>query len=93
MKNDMRQTLLAWLLMTSGLGTILLLMGSTFYVLVAQSIGYFNLMGESHFTLKYWSEMIRNSVLISSFIYSVKVSLIGALGAVLLSYPLALWLR
>ncbi|MDH0053766.1 ABC transporter permease [Pantoea ananatis] len=93
MKNEMRQTLLAWLLMTSGLGTILLLMGSTFYVLVAQSIGYFNLMGESHFTLKYWSEMICNPVLISSFIYSVKVSLIGALGAVLLSYPLALWLR
>ncbi|NCI15991.1 ABC transporter permease [Cronobacter muytjensii] len=93
MKTTIRQELFAWLLMMSGLGTILLLMGSTFYVLIAQSIGYFNLTGNSYFTLQYWSGMLRDPVLISSFLYSVKVSLLGALGAVILAYPIALWLR
>lgn len=93
MKTTIRQELIAWLLMMSGLGTILLLMGSTFYVLIAQSIGYFNLTGKSYFTLQYWSGMLRDPVLISSFLYSVKVSLLGALGAVILAYPIALWLR
>lgn len=49
-----RNDLLAWSLMLSGLGTILLLMGSTFYVVVVQSLGYFNLEGESHFSLEFW---------------------------------------
>ncbi|MCV5397369.1 ABC transporter permease, partial [Escherichia coli] len=40
MKN-WRNELFAWLLMLSGLGTILLLMGSTFYVVIAQSLGWF----------------------------------------------------
>lgn len=93
MKTNVRQELFAWLLMLSGLGTILMLMGSTFYVLIAQSIGYFNLTGESYFTLQYWSEMLRDPVLVSSLLYSLKVSLLGALGAVILAYPIALWLR
>lgn len=93
MKTNVRQELFAWLLMISGLGTILMLMGSTFYVLIAQSIGYFNLKGESYFTLQYWSGMLRDPVLVSSLLYSLKVSLLGALGAVILAYPIALWLR
>ncbi|WP_367144299.1 ABC transporter permease [Pantoea stewartii] len=93
MKTNVRQELFAWLLMISGLGTILMLIGSTFYVLIAQSIGYFNLTGESYFTLQYWSGMLRDPVLVSSLLYSLKVSLLGALGAVILAYPIALWLR
>lgn len=93
MKTNVRQELFAWLLMISGLGTILMLMGSTFYVLIAQSIGYFNLTGESYFTLQYWSGMLRDPILVSSLLYSLKVSLLGALGAVILAYPIALWLR
>jgi putative spermidine/putrescine transport system permease protein len=38
MKN-WRNDAVAWLLMLSGLGTILLLMGSTFYVVIVQSLG------------------------------------------------------
>jgi putative spermidine/putrescine transport system permease protein len=49
MKN-WRNELFAWLLMLSGLGTILPLMGSTFYVVIAQSLGWFNLEGDSHFS-------------------------------------------
>lgn len=88
-----RNELTAWLLMLSGVGTIMLLMGSTFYVVIVQSIGYFNLSGESQFSLVYWQTMLRSPVLQSSLIYSVKVSVLGAVGSVLFSYPIALWLR
>ncbi|WP_112286918.1 ABC transporter permease [Rahnella sp. AN3-3W3] len=88
-----RNELTAWLLMISGLGTIVLLMGSTFYVVLVQSIGYFNLSGDSQFSLEYWQSVLQDPVLHSALFYSVKVSTLGAFGAVLLSYPLALWLR
>lgn len=71
----------------------MLLMGSTFYVVLVQSIGYFNLSGDSQFSLEYWQNVLQDPVLHSALIYSVKVSILGAFGAVLLSYPLALWLR
>lgn len=88
-----RNELTAWLLMISGLGTIVLLMGSTFYVVLVQSIGYFNLSGDSQFSLEYWQSVLQDPVLHSALFYSVKASILGAFGAVLLSYPLALWLR
>lgn len=88
-----RNELTAWLMMISGLGTIVLLMGSTFYVVLVQSIGYFNLSGDSQFSLEYWQNVLQDPVLHCALIYSVKVSILGAFGAVLLSYPLALWLR
>ena len=88
-----RNELTAWLMMISGLGTSVLLMGSTFYVVLVQSIGYFNLSGDSQFSLEYWQNVLQDPVLHSALIYSVKVSILGAFGAVLLSYPLALWLR
>ncbi|HCA3881967.1 TPA: ABC transporter permease [Salmonella enterica] len=92
MKN-WRNDAVAWLLMLSGLGTILLLMGSTFYVVIVQSLGWFNLEGDSHFSLEYWRNMLQDKVLQSALFYSVKVSLLGAFGSVIFAYPLALWLR
>lgn len=92
MKN-WRNDAVAWLLMLSGLGTILLLMGSTFYVVIVQSLGWFNLEGDSHFSLEYWRNMLQDEVLKSALFYSVKVSLLGAFGSVIFAYPLALWLR
>lgn len=92
MKN-WRNDAVAWLLMLSGLGTILLLMGSTFYVVIVQSLGWFNLEGDSHFSLEYWRNMLQDEVLQSALFYSVKVSLLGAIGSVIFAYPLALWLR
>ncbi|ECF6041145.1 ABC transporter permease [Salmonella enterica subsp. salamae] len=92
MKN-WRNDAVAWLLMLSGLGTILLLMGSTFYVVIVQSLGWFNLEGDSHFSLEYWRNMLQDELLQSALFYSVKVSLLGAFGSVIFAYPLALWLR
>lgn len=93
MMNNWRNELFAWLLMLSGLGTILLLMGSTFYIVIAQSLGWFNLEGDSYFSLEYWRNMLQDEVLQSALFYSVKVSLLGACGSVICAYPLALWLR
>lgn len=88
-----RNEITVWLLLISGLGTILLLMGSTFYVVVTQSIGFFNMTGESQFSLEHWITILNEPVLLNSLYYSVKVASLGAFGAVLLSYPIALWLR
>lgn len=89
-----KKDLKVWLLLCSGLGTILFLMGSTFYIVVTQSLGLYNISGEdSHFTLQYWHDVLTNSVFQSSYIYSVKVSLLGAILSIIVSYPIAMWLR
>lgn len=91
---SVKQDLKAWLLLSTGLGTILLLMGSTFYLVVAQSFGLQNMYGEpSHFTLDYWQEVLSNPIFHKSFWYSVRVSFLGALLSILVAYPIALWLR
>lgn len=54
-KNEVK----AWLLMSTGLGTILLLMGSTFYVVITQSFGLFNMTGESEFSLAFWANTVQ----------------------------------
>ena len=82
-----------WLMLLPGVGTILLLMGSTFYMVIAQSFGYHNMMGESGFSMEFWNEALMDDTLYKSLIYSVKVSVIGALGAITMAYPLVLWLR
>lgn len=90
LKNDLK----AWLLLSTGIGTILLLMGSTFYLVVAQSFGLNNMYGEaSHFTLDYWKEILSNPVFHKSFYYSVRVSFLGAVLSILVAYPISLWLR
>ncbi|NOH27301.1 ABC transporter permease [Vibrio mediterranei] len=82
-----------WLMLLPGVGTILLLMGSTFYMVVAQSFGFHNMMRESGFSTEFWRDALADPTLHKSLIYSIKVSVIGALGAVSLAYPLVLWLR
>ena len=77
LKNDVK----AWLLLCSGLGTILFLMGSTFYIVVSQSLGLYSMGGEeSQFSLEYWQAVL-NSPVFQKFriFYSVKVSLLGAI--------------
>ncbi|MGV6989780.1 ABC transporter permease [Testudinibacter sp. P80/BLE/0925] len=93
MKN-IRNDLKAWLLLGSGLGTILLLMGSTFYIVVAQSFGLHNINNaEPHFTLEFWRIVLADSTFQKSLTYSVKVSLLGAIFSIIVSYPIAMWLR
>ena len=59
LKNDVK----AWLLLCSGLGTILFLMGSTFYIVVSQSLGLYRMGGEeSQFSLVYGQAVLNSPV-------------------------------
>ncbi|ASK53954.1 ABC transporter permease subunit [Vibrio tarriae] len=84
---------LAWLLMLTGVGTILLLMGSTVYTIVMQSFGYYNMNGESGFTLQYWVKNLQSPQVQSALFYSLKVATLGALFSIIVAYPICLWLR
>ncbi|QIM66315.1 spermidine/putrescine ABC transporter permease [Mannheimia granulomatis] len=90
---SLRNDLKAWLLLASGVGTIVVLMGSTFYIVVAQSLGLYNMGGEeSLFTLAHWQKVLNDSVFHKAYLYSVKVALFGALLSIIAAYPIAIWL-
>lgn len=88
-----RGTGLLLLLLAPGLGLILVLVGAVLYMAAAQSLGFFNFAGESGFTLRFWREEFGEWQLWRAFFYSLKIATLGAIGAVALAYPLALWLR
>lgn len=81
------------LFLAPGLGLILVLIGAVLYMAVAQSFGLFNFAGDSRVTLQFWREELAEPQLWRAFRFSLKIATLGALGSVLLAYPLALWLR
>ena len=85
----------AWitLLLMPGLGLILVMIGSVFYVAVKQSFGFFNLVGEDEFSLEHWQRVLDSRAYWRALRYSAYVAIISSLGSVLLAYPLAIWLR
>lgn len=80
-------------LLLPGLGLILAMIGSVFYVAVMQSFGFFNLTGEDVFSLEHWQEVLDSRSYWRALQYSSYVAVISSLGSVLLAYPLAIWLR
>ncbi|WP_439258007.1 ABC transporter permease [Lonepinella sp. BR2271] len=92
--NKWRENLKAWLLLSTGLGTILVLMGSTFYIVVLQSFGLHSSFGdEVAFTLEHWQTVLSDTVFQKALFYSIKVSLLGAILSIIVAYPIAMWLR
>ncbi len=89
----MKKALWILLLLTPGIGLIVFFIGSVFAIAVAQSFGYFNLMGESGFSLDHWAEVTDRKAYWRSVNYSLYVGSISAILSVALAYPLALWLR
>lgn len=81
------------LLLATGLGPIIVLIGTVLGMAVAQSIGYFNFSGASGFTLEPWSKQLASPILRSSVLYSLKIATVSAVLSVALAYPIALWLR
>ncbi len=88
-----RKWLLVLALLTPGLGLIVSLIGVAVYIAVAQSIGYYNLSGESGFSLEFWAKMLDRKVFSRAVFYSIYVGVISAFLSVMLAYPLAIWLR
>jgi putative spermidine/putrescine transport system permease protein len=93
MSPSTRKTLIAYVLLLPGLGSIIAFMAVVLYLSVAQSLGYFNFSGESGFTFRYWERLLNDGMIWSSFGYSFRIAFISALLAVALAYPLALWLK
>ncbi|MEL7116196.1 MAG: ABC transporter permease [Pseudomonadota bacterium] len=81
------------LLLFPGLGLILIFIGAVIYVAVAQSFGYYNLQGESGYTLEFWERTVGRRAYERSVSYSLYVGVVSAVLSVALAYPLALWLR
>ena len=88
-----RRILFILALLMPGLGLILLMIGSVFYIAIAQSFGYYNLAGESAFSLEHWAEVLGSRQFGRAFRYSLYIATVSALGSVTLAYPLAIWLR
>ena len=89
----MKQWLKIGLLLAPGLGLILIFIGSVVYIAIAQSFGYFNLYGESGFSLEHWSKMFDRLSYTRAIGYSLYIGVASAFLAVAFAYPLAIWLR
>lgn len=81
------------LLLLPGVGYIVLFMSVVVYMIFAQSFGGATYATEAEFSLKHWQETLGNELTWRFFFYSFRQGLLSAFGAVLLAYPIALWLR
>ena len=63
------------------------------FMIIAQSFGYFNSLGESEFSLKHWDAVLHNPQTWLFLKYSFRQGFLSAIGSVMLAYPFALWLR
>jgi putative spermidine/putrescine transport system permease protein len=79
-----------WLL--PGVGYIVFFLSITIIMMVLQSFGFFSLMTASQFSFKYWQYLFDRQFL-DCFLFSLKIGLGGAFGALIFSYPLALLMR
>ncbi len=86
----------AWkllLLLVPTAGFILFFIGVVGYMVVVQSLGLYNPIGSSRFSLEHWEAALRSPQTWDYFFYSLRQGLLSALGAVFCAYPFALWLR
>ena len=89
----LRKWLLVLGLLTPGIGLIVAFIGVAVYIAVAQSFGFYNLAGESSFSLEFWDKMLGRKVYSRAVMYSIYIGVISAFLSVAFAYPLAIWLR
>ena len=82
----------ALLLMAPGIGFIAVFLGAALAMTLLQSVGYYNMTGPSGFSMRFWGQLFTPMVW-DSFVYSVWIGIGSAVGSLLISYPLALYLR
>lgn len=81
------------LLLTPGLGLVLLLMALVIWRALAQSFGLYNFGGEDVLSLVHWQEMLGDRRYWSALKWSTYIATTSSLLVLLIAYPLALWLR
>jgi putative spermidine/putrescine transport system permease protein len=79
-----------WLL--PGVGYIIFFLSAAIVMMVLQSFGFFSLTAESYFTLKYWQSLFDRQFF-DFFLFSMKIGFFSSFGALIFSYPLALFMR
>lgn len=81
------------LLLTPGLGLVVVLMSMVLYRAFAQSFGLYNFNGEDMLSLAHWQEMFETGRYWRALRWSGYIAVTSATLAVAIAYPLAIWLR
>src|SRR4029079_4170828 len=81
-----------FLLLLPGAGFIFLFLAATVGMTFLESIGLYSLVGEAHLTGEFWLSLL-DRTFFDSFLFSFKVGIASAFGALRLAYPLALFLQ
>ncbi len=81
-----------YFMLLPGVGFIILFLGSSIFLTLAQSFGLFSVTGNSRFTLANW-KIIQDRESIDSILFSLKMGLLSSIGTILFAFPVALFLR
>jgi putative spermidine/putrescine transport system permease protein len=85
-------SLTIFLLLLPGVGYIALFLAAALGMTVLQSFGFFSFSSRTEIGLQEWARVL-NSQTWDSFVYTTKIAFVSAFGALILAYPLALYLR
>jgi len=81
------------LMLFPGVGFILLFIGSSIFLTLAQSFGLFSITGKSVFTLENWKVILQTRESMDSLFFSLKMGLLSSIGTVVVAFPIALFFR
>lgn len=87
-----RHHLVVILLLLPALGYVVLFLGASLGMTVMQSVGFFSFGTETEISGEHWSTAL-SSQTADSLLYSVKIGFVSSFGALLIAFPLALYLR
>lgn len=81
-----------YLLILPGIGYIVFMIFVAVYMMVMQSFGFYNYVGESAFSLDFWKNVV-NQQFIDSLLFSLKIGVLSSLISILICYVLATYLQ
>lgn len=62
------------------------------YIIIAQSVGFYNLIGNSNFSLEHWNVVLHSNTTWTFFFYSFRQGMLASICSIIVAYPFALWL-
>ena len=81
-----------YLLLLPGIGFIVVMLGIAIYMMIAQSFGLYNYLGDSALTTQFWKGVI-NKRFVSSLWLSLRTGVLSSLIAMVICYPLSIYLQ
>jgi putative spermidine/putrescine transport system permease protein len=92
MQAKKESTAIYYLMILPGVGFIILFLGSSIFLTIAQSFGWFSVTGRSQFTLVNWKTLWERETL-DSLVFSLKMGILSSIGTLIFAFPVALFLR